>query len=656
MYDIEKIGLSCDVQDKYLAGALRFTVIDKHATNLIRKNEDKWHVTQSASQYLFFMYSCFFDVLFINRRRSMCGIYAVSGSSEAVSRVFFGLKDLEYRGYDSWGIAVGKRKKISTEKHTGKMDVTSSRLPASSYAIGHTRWATHGGVSVANAHPHTDCSHRIAVVHNGIVENYQELKKQLRLRHEFVSQTDTEVIAHLIEDELKQTDILRAVQQVFPMLKGLNALVVYDVQTNEMVAVRNGSPLVVGYASDALLVASDSISLSRHTRSIVYLPDNVYAHIQGKEVTYSDLKRHTVSLKAERLRDEVVPITRGDYAHFMEKEICEQPALISQAHMAYMPALVKMAATIKKKKHLVISGCGSAYFASLFASYLFSLRTTVPVQAMYANEIDMMENWLNSQAFTLFVSQSGETIDVIQAHKLARTKKSLTGAIVNVMGSTLSRSVDFVVPLCVGPEVAVASTKAWVLMITVMYMLASVISGEDPAKREYLLTQAARAGSAVLDSTFRSEYIQPLVNVLAHHKDVFILGKGLLYPVALEAALKLKEVTYIHAEGVAAGELKHGMIALIKKGTPCIVLVPDDATKQDVLSSAMEVRARGGYIIGISSVSYEVFDLHIPIQACGHLSAIPMIMVIQLVAYKLALALRNDPDKPRNLAKSVTVK
>ncbi len=587
----------------------------------------------------------------------MCGIFAVSGVVDSANVVLSGLKSLEYRGYDSWGIGVPLEGVFKLEKYEGKISASKSSLPQINMAFGHTRWATHGGVTVPNAHPHTDCSGRIAVVHNGIVENYEAHKQKLvKAGHVFHSQTDTEVIAHLIEQQMKSKELLESVRTVFAQLKGFSALVAFDAGSNEFIAVRRGSPLVVGLSDHSVFISSDALSLAAYTRRIVYLPDDVFVQVFDGQVKFFDKVGKQKKLKEELLDQSIVPAVKGKFAHYMIKEIHDQPRVVSNAIANMDTAVALLAKEIGQHKSVTLFACGSAYFASLFGGYLLSSLAKIRCQAVSANEFKFVEPWLGKQDYALYVSQSGETMDVLEAVAITQKKGAATGALVNVIGSSLSRRVGSVVPLSAGPEIGVASTKVITSMLTAFYLLAGKLGGVSDSKIKDTVSKAARACATVIQGDYQHQYIAPLVSRLKNEKHIFVLGKDKYYPIALEAALKLKEITYIHAEGFASGELKHGVIALVDKGTPCIVFVPEDETKDDVLSAAAEVKARGAYLIGIGPVKHSLFDHHVPTENVGDLSAIPMITVIQLLAYHLAVALKLDPDKPRNLAKSVTVK
>lgn len=587
----------------------------------------------------------------------MCGIFAVSGVDGAAQVVLAGLKSLEYRGYDSWGIGVVAGD-LKLEKYQGKIVVKNSSLPNSTIAFGHTRWATHGGVTVANSHPHRDCAGKIGVVHNGIVENYQELKDRLvKNGHQFSSETDTEVIAHLIEDKLKTLDLNGAVRSVFGDLKGFSAIVVVDSESGKIAAVRRGSPLVVGVGKNkTIYISSDAISLSPHTRSVVYLPDEIVAIISSGEVQFFDMLGKQKILKLETLDQSIVPAVKDKFSHFMLKEIHDQPRVIANAVSNMGTAVSEVAREIEKHESLVMMGCGSALFASMFGSYLLSRLAGRRCQVVPANEFNYLSSWFGKKDYALFVSQSGETMDVMEAHSSSQSKGVMTGALVNVIGSSLSRKADQYIPLTAGPEIGVASTKVIAAMYTAFYLMSAKLVGTTENEINKTIMTAAKAVAETVLPSYVKKHITPLVKRLKSVEHIYVLGKDKYYPVALEAALKLKEITYIHAEGFASGELKHGVIALIDKGTPCIVFVPNDDTKDDVLSAIAEVKARGAYVVGVGPQSHSLFDHYLPTTEAGMLSALPMIATIQQLSYYLALARKLDPDKPRNLAKSVTVK
>ncbi|MBL7159676.1 glutamine--fructose-6-phosphate transaminase (isomerizing) [Candidatus Microgenomates bacterium] len=588
----------------------------------------------------------------------MCGIFGYIGKqNNAAQIVLTGLKKLEYRGYDSWGIGVEKKDKLIIQKKTGKIgEADISKLPKSNFGFGHTRWATHGGVTDINSHPHLDCAGKIAVIHNGIIENYVEIKKELLKKgHKFRSQTDSEVAAHLIEEERKKRNFREAVRQAFNQFQGLNAIIAMEAGSKTFIAVKTGSPLVLGFGKDENFLASDAPALLAHTRKVHFLEDEQLAEISTQEIKVFQAQTGKKILpKIQTLDWKIEEVELGKFPYFMIKEIFEQPKIlrgIAENSLAQIPDLAKL---IKKAYGVYAIGCGTASYACLAATYLFSKIAEYHLNYTVGSEFGYTADFLTSESLVMAFSQSGETIDIIESVKEAKKKKAKILAITNVLGSTLYRAADYKMLLTAGPEKAVASTKAFTSKLALIILLAHSLAGKIMKGKE-LLEQAGLASQRILKKTSLSK-IKKLANKIFKQKHIYIIGRGLSYPIALEAAMKIKEISYIHAEGFAAGELKHGVIALIEKGTPCLVFAPKDETFGAVLSGAMEVKARGGYIIGVSPQNHEVFDYHLPVVDCGEATMIPNTVVAQLLAYYLALKKGFDPDKPRNLAKSVTVK
>lgn len=568
----------------------------------------------------------------------MCGVFGYVGKrKDAPLIVLEGLKKLEYRGYDSWGIAWGKNGKIRVEKKVGSIGKIREigEIGGAEIALGHTRWATHGGVTEKNSHPHLDCTGKIAVVHNGIIENYEELKKELiKKGHKFVSQTDSEVASHLAEE-------LGDVKKAFNKLEGLNALVV--MMGDKLYAIKKGSPLVVGLGKDENFVASDASALAAHTRNVVFLDDNTLAEITVKGVKfYGEHKVTKIDYKTENEG-------KGKYPHFMIKEIFEQPNIIANISETDVTAVANL---IKSAFGTYMVGCGTAYHAALFGQYLFSKVAKRHVNCVAGSEFGYLEDFLTKRSLVLALSQSGETIDIVESVQKAKLRGAKIAALVNNLGSTLYRMAHYKILLGAGPEKAVASTKAFTAKMSVLIMLAFTIINKALDGKK-ILEKASKETQRILA---KERSIKELARKIKDATDIYIIGRGISHPIALEAALKIKEISYIHAEGFAAGELKHGVIALISKGTPCIVIAPNDETRGAVLSGAMELRARGGLIIGISNKREEVFDEFIEVRDCGEATSIPNIVVVQMLAYYLAVLRGNNPDMPRNLAKSVTVK
>lgn len=587
----------------------------------------------------------------------MCGIFGYIGTrTDAPSRVLSGLKTLEYRGYDSWGIAVKNGDAIEIEKHVGKIGEATVSLPESFVGIGHTRWATHGGVTVANAHPHYDCTKKIAVLHNGIIENYSVLKKDLQTKgHTFLSDTDTEVAAHLIEEEMKtQAVFSEAVRKAFLQFTGLNAVVVMSTDSPQIVAAKTGSPLVVGRGNDGLYIASDASGIISHTNSLLFLKDNELVTLDD-DVTVSSLSNgKKLDAMFETVDWKVVDSVLGDHSHFMIKEIFEQPKVIRLIAEEYEEQVKELAKIIRDAKGTFFIGAGTAYNACLAGVYLFSKIAHLHVNTAQASEFNYLEDFLTPKSLVIAFSQSGETIDIVEPLNRAKERQSTIAAIVNVLGSTIYRMSDFKLLLGAGPEKAVASTKAYIAKLAIVLLLSYAMNNKTQSAKKILLDVATDID--LLLSGKRIAIIKKLAKDLKSSKHLYTIGRGVSYATALEAALKIKEVTYIHTEGLAGGELKHGTIALIEKGTPCIVFAPNDETYEAMISNAMEIRARGGKIIGVSPTNSDVFDEWIEIDDRGDGTYVTQIIPAQLLAYYIAVEKNLDPDKPRNLAKSVTVK
>ncbi|QQG40456.1 MAG: glutamine--fructose-6-phosphate transaminase (isomerizing) [Candidatus Levyibacteriota bacterium] len=591
----------------------------------------------------------------------MCGIFGYVGfKSNAAQIALEGLKLLEYRGYDSWGVAVKLGKKLVVEKHIGKITLAKTELPKSSLGIGHTRWATHGGVTITNAHPHLDCSGEIAVVHNGIVENFEDLKHELVAKgHDFKSGTDTEVIAHLIEDYIGKERSLQgfasSVRDAFNRLKGLSAIVVAYAPSSEIIAVKTGSPLVVGVLKNELFVASDASAIVQHTKKVLFLEDRQMV-ILGKKLQLLRLPEgkqiipifHTINWEFAKAQ-------KGKHKHFLLKEIHEQPKVIENIALHYIEETQQLSKLITDAFGTFMLGCGSASYAALAGTYLFSRIAKKHVNFSIGSEFTYLEDYLTPESLLIAISQSGETIDVVEPVEKAKKKGSQIAALVNVLGSTLYRQANHKILLGAGVEKAVISTKSFIAMISVLLLTAYTMAKRQNEAQEMLRLAANNIRLILQDSYVK--HIKTLSKKLSRTQYVFVIGRGLSYAIALETTLKLKETSYTHAEGFAGGELKHGVIALIEKGTPCIVIAPQDETYNEIISNAQQIKARGGYIVGIGSRKNDVFDLFFETADVGDATMLPQVVIAQLIAYYTALAKGiSDPDKPRNLAKSVTVK
>lgn len=580
----------------------------------------------------------------------MCGIFCTVGTNPtAAQRTLEGLKTLEYRGYDSWGVAFADlRSQVEVYKQVGKIGkATLPAIPDNTIAIGHTRWATHGGVTVENAHPHTDCSGRFAIVHNGIVENYQELKTELTAAgHTFTSTTDSETIAHLVEELSKTESIDQAVLHTAKRLRGLNAIIVLDAKTQRLYAVCQGSPLVVAKNDQGYQLASDAVAFTDPLTQVLYLSPGYMVELSLDFCRLSSIETNAEEPLAWQPLPKLNASTQlGPHPHYLIKEIHEQPGLVRT-----LAGSESTPYAFSSSGRVFLIGCGTAYHAALLATYWFA-QTGKLASAYSGSEFFSIRHVVTNQDTVIFYSQSGETIDVVEHARYLAEKKISTIAITNNAHSSLARIVHTVIPLDAGTEQSVLATKSFTLMLAHTLRL---LHPMETLKSDFLA--AANTMDALVSVPALEQTIAPVANLIKSTQHLFVIGRGVWYPLALEAALKIKEVTYIHAEGFAGGELKHGAIALISTGTPCLVYVPNDDSREIILSNAMELKARGAVLIGISSTNEEMFDFHIPVAWTNQAAPLTAIVPMQLLAYQLAILLGRDPDKPRNLAKSVTVR
>lgn len=584
----------------------------------------------------------------------MCGIFGYVGEPTDVgSAVLSALKTLEYRGYDSWGMAVGVDGQLAVTKTPGKISVASVDFPDSDIGFGHTRWATHGSVTQANAHPHLDCTGSIAVIHNGIIENFRELRAEVEARgHVLRSETDSEVIAHLMEEELSQTATPgEALGRVFNRLQGLGAVIVLDLKTRTMVATKRTSPLVLGRNCSRVTIASDEIALAGHATEVHYLDDGELATLSasGVEITRGQQSTSWSPIAVDRSRDGL-----SGYPDFMSKEMAEQPDVLERLVETAAGEIEALGQAISDSYGTYMVGCGTASYAALTGSYLFSRIAARHVNFAPGSEFKYYEHFLTPSSLVVAFSQSGETADIIEAMLAARRRGAHLAGVLNAPRSTLGRMVDLRVDLRAGPEQCVLSTKAYTAKVAVLLMTAHALRGT--LEEGLRLVRAAAQGLRELLTPIWIDRVRQVASEIYQSEHLFVIGRGLSYPTALEAALKIKEVSYIHAEGFAAGELKHGVIALVQAGTPCVVYAPNDETHADVISGAMELKARGGHIIGVGPVADPVFDAWLPTPDVGDAAPLVQALPAQMLGYHAALLRGNDPDKPRNLAKSVTVK
>lgn len=578
----------------------------------------------------------------------MCGILGYYGLRNGTPIVHEGLKALAYRGYDSWGIAVHNNNSITIQKGVGDITKTNPIILQSNKVMGHTRWATHGGVTETNAHPHTNSDKTISVVHNGIIENYEELKKELQKKgYNFASQTDTEVIPHLIDYNIKQGQTFeQAFRNTIKTLHGSYAILATHANDTSIHFARNGSPLVLGLGQNEYFVSSDIPSFLPHTKTIVHLEDGDYGSINNTVTIYNNERK--VQRQPSTAHWDVEVAKKGNYPHFMIKEINEQPLTIRKSLNQPIELIKQTANLLQNASTVFLVGCGTSYNTCATATYQFSKagKQTIPV---LGSEFAQQIPFLNKQTAIIAVSQSGETADIVDVVKASKEKGATVIGIVNVPSSTLARIADVVIPMNSGPELCVLATKSCTSTLAILHLLAYTLAGKDPA----ILLEAADAALHVLKQ--HQQTMPELAKKIANSQNMFTIGRAALSQTAREAALKIKEVSYIHAEGMPAGELKHGSIALIEEGMPVIVFA-DNETRALTTSNAMEVKARGAYVIGVDSKPNQAYDFHIQIPELDEATPLLALLPIQILAYYLALERGCDPDKPRNLAKSVTVR
>ncbi|RWB26959.1 MULTISPECIES: glutamine--fructose-6-phosphate transaminase (isomerizing) [unclassified Mesorhizobium] len=606
----------------------------------------------------------------------MCGIVGIVSHSPVAPLIVDALKRLEYRGYDSAGVATVERGKLARRRAEGKLINLERRLKDEPLdgmiGIGHTRWATHGVPNETNAHPHF--SDGVAIVHNGIIENFAELRDELmRDGYTFSSQTDTEVVAHLVGRELaKGLKPVEAAHQALRRLEGAFALaIMFKGDEDLIVGARNGPPLAVGHGDGEMFLGSDAIALAPFTNSITYLEDGDWAVVRRNEVAIFDMDGSKVDRKRQQSLSTSFMVDKGNRRHFMEKEIHEQPEVISHTLAHYVDFVggvskpLDLPFDFAKIDRLAISACGTAYLAGLISKYWFERYARLPVDIDVASEFRYREMPLSKADAAFFISQSGETADTLASLRYCRKAGMKIGAVVNVRESTMARESDVILPTLAGPEIGVASTKAFTCQLSVLASLAvragvarGTISREQETTLVRQLSEAPRYANQVLKLDGQ---IEKVARDLAHYKNVLYLGRDTNFPLAMEGALKLKEISYIHAEGYAAGELKHGPIALIDENMPVIVIAPHDRIFEKTVSNMQEVAARGGKIIlitdskGAAHATVKTMETIVLPDVPEIISPIIYALPIQMLAYFTAVFMGTDVDQPRNLAKSVTV-
>ncbi|TLS48247.1 glutamine--fructose-6-phosphate transaminase (isomerizing) [Paenibacillus antri] len=606
----------------------------------------------------------------------MCGIVGYIGHRDSQNILVEGLKKLEYRGYDSAGIAVYSDEGLVVRKAKGRLAVLEGQLCeepiAGSAGIGHTRWATHGKPSDVNSHPHTDEKQKISVVHNGIIENYLPLKEELTAKgYTFVSETDTEVIAHLLAD-LYEGDIVAAVRAAVKRMRGAFGLgVLAESEPDKLVAVRMHSPLIIGLGENENFIASDIPAILEHTRDVYILNDGEMAILTKDGVTLTDLEGGSISRDAYRVEWDLETAEKGGYEHFMLKEIFEQPRAYRDTmspridgNRVVLPDVGLTADIIRGIRRIHIVACGTASHAGLVGKSVIEQLTRIPVETDVASEYRYRDPIITSDTLVIVVSQSGETADTLAALREAKRQGARVLAVTNVVGSSVAREADHVILTMAGPEIAVASTKAYTTMLIAFYLLglymAQTLETVTPAYVADTLAAMQKLPEQVEALLGKADLMKKVAEQFKTTENLFFIGRGLDYAAVVEGSLKLKEISYIHSEAYAAGELKHGTLALITEGTPVIALATQEALFEKTLSNIVEVKARGAVVLGIANEGHTELSktanetLYIPRTLpllTPALAAVPL----QLLAYYTSLARGNDVDKPRNLAKSVTV-
>ena len=598
----------------------------------------------------------------------MCGIIGYIGDKNAAPILIEGLKKLEYRGYDSCGIGVIKNGNLVVLKKRGKISQLEKKKELKNIkgniGIGHTRWATHGRPSEINAHPHLDCKKEIAIVHNGIIENYQSLKKILEKEgHKIISETDSEIIAHLIE-KFYFKDIKEAVIKAIKLIEGAFGLVVICRNEEKLIAARRSSPLVIGIGKNEMFVASDVPAILKYTRKVIYLKDNEIAEIEKNRYSVRKLDGEKVDRKIHKVKWSISQIEKGNFKHFTLKEIFEQPEAIKNTLRGRLKEgriKLSLKLDVNSIKRIIITACGTSWHAGLIGKYLIEKIARIPTEVDYASEFRYKDPIINKNDLVVVISQSGETADTLAALQEARFKRGKTLGIVNVVGSTISREVDSGIYLHAGPEIGVASTKAFSCQVIALLLFALFLNQERNIKLDKeILKELEFLPLKIKRILKKSEKIKEIAKKFKDSKNFLYLGRGINFPVALEGALKLKELSYIPASGYPAGEMKHGPIALVDKNIAVIFIAPKDKTFKKILNNMEEIKTRNGKIIAVVDKKDEKLNkladvlIQIP-KTKEEISPILNVIPLQLFAYYIADLKKIDVDKPRNLAKSVTV-
>ena len=613
----------------------------------------------------------------------MCGIIGYIGSKPVVPVLLDGLRRMEYRGYDSAGVALVSPSGITLRRSAGQLANLELSIQAEPldgvYGIGHTRWATHGRPTEENAHPHRDCTGRIVVVHNGIIENYLELKHELQQQgHTFTTETDTEIVAHLVEREMRDDGLENAVRRSLTFMRGMFAIVLVAVRDPEkIVAVRNGPPIVVGLGDGEFFVASDIPAILSHTRDVVFLGDEEMAIITRSGVEFTDYNGRVVSKTTQRVLWDPIAAEKGGHRHFMLKEIYEQPTAARDTILGrvsldrgqvFIEDLNVSTDTLRQLQKVTIIACGTSWHAGLVGKYLIEALAKVPVEVDYGSEYRYRNPIVSAKELAIVITQSGETADTLAALREAKRKGAASVAICNVVGSMATREADGTVFTHAGPEIGVASTKAFTSQLIALQLLAlhmaQVRGTLTPDDIRAYIDELLRLPLVLEHAIKASASMEQVAERFYNRTDFLFLGRGINYPIALEGALKLKEISYIHAEGYPAGEMKHGPIALIDERMPVVAIAPDDHVFEKMIGNIQEAKARGGSVIAITTEGdtrlAPILDpardvlLAMP-RTSAILTPVVMTIPLQLLAYYIAVRRGCDVDQPRNLAKSVTV-
>ena len=586
----------------------------------------------------------------------MCSIIGYYGKEIAAPIIVKGLKRMEYRGYDSVGVATESENQIELKKGTGKVNEVNSKIQLDALpgkvGIGHTRWATHGKVTDINAHPHPSNSGKIAIVHNGIIENFEELKQQLENDgFSFKSETDSEIIANLLQKNYEQTnDVKETILKTVSEIKGHYAFVAMF-ENGQLAAARYHEPLIIGVGKDDFFLSSDVLGFIEYTDDAIYIENGNFVILEKDRFQILDFEGNHAKYGITKVSKEFGDAYKGDYAHFTLKEIYEQHETILKAGEKTLDAIEKTADFIRHAKNIYITGSGTSYNSALIAKQTLSKYAKIKTEPIMSSELQFSPDSIEENSILIAISQSGESADVLDAVKIAKKANCKIISIVNLLTSSLAREADLVIGMNCGPEIGVAATKSFTAQLVIIYKIVHKLSN-DGIQIDF--NKISESVSKTLDKPIR---IQLVAKELKDISDIYVLGRGIHYPIAIEAALKLKELTYIHAEGIPGGELKHGPLALMDSSVFVLIINPNDSTYLDTLTSAREIKARGAKIIGISDIESNVYDYWIEIPKVDEPSyPISEIIPIQLLSYYAALEKDTDPDYPRNLAKSVTVK